>query len=99
MSSRPSFELAAGTHLITTTSGVVTYCGLIAAAADCSVSLYDVQAAADIAVTNKIVAFKLDIDVDGIQGGSELPLLKFSRGLCAVVAGVGAVAYLGYKKG
>jgi hypothetical protein len=100
MESRPSNELAAGTHLLTTVGGKLTFCSVIAAAADATVSVYDVSAAADIATTNKFVAFRVDVSLNGFQGGGNITHpIKYTRGLCVVVEGVGAVAYIGYTKG
>ena len=100
MNSRPSYELAAGTHLLTTVGGKLTFCSLIAAAADATVSVYDVDDSGDIATTNKIVAFKVEVSLNGFQGGGNINHpLTYTRGLCVVVGGVGAVAYLGYTKG
>jgi hypothetical protein len=100
MNSRPSYELAAGTHQITTVGGKLTFCSLIAAAADATVSVYDVDTSDSIAATNKIVAFKIDVSLNGFQGGGNITHpLSYTRGLKVVVAGVGAVAYLGYTKG
>ena len=100
MNSRPSYELAVGTHQITTSGGLITFCFIIAAAADATVSLYDVQATGDIATANKIAAFKVNVGLNGFQGGGNITHpIKYRDGLCAVVAGAGAVAYLGYKKG
>jgi len=96
---RPSCELAVGTHLITTNPGSLTLASIIAAAADSTISCYDVDATGDIATSNKIIAFKVDVDVNGFQGGGNLsePLV-FSKGLVVVVAGTAAVGYVGYKK-
>jgi len=100
ISSRPSYELAVGTHQITEIGGLLTFCSLVAAAADATVSVYDVAASANIASANKIVAFKVAVDQNGFQGGGNIThAIKFINGLCVVVAGTGAVAYLGYKKG
>jgi hypothetical protein len=100
INSRPSYELAAGTHLITTSGGQLTFCSIIAAAADATVSCYDVQAAASISSANKIVAFKVDVSLNGFQGGGNITHpLKYTDGLCVVVAGTGALAYIGYIKG
>ena len=100
MNSRPSYELAAGTHQLTTVGGKLTFCSLIAAAADATVSVYDVAATGDIATTNKIVAFMIDVSLNGFQGGGNINHpLTYTKGLCVVVGGVGAVAYLGYTKG
>jgi hypothetical protein len=46
------------------------------------------------------VAFKIDVALNGFQGGGNITHpLSYTRGLRVVVAGVGAVAYLGYTKG
>lgn len=96
---KSSFELAAATHTITLKPGKLTFVSIVAAAADATVSCYDVAAAGDIATTNKMVAFSVDVDVQGFQGGGNISdPIDFSKGLVVVVAGAGAVAYIGYKK-
>ena len=100
MNSRPSYELAAGTHQLTTVGGKLTFCSLIAAAADATVSVYDLDTSGTIAATNTIVAFKIEVSKNGFQGGGNITHpLTYTRGLRVVVGGVGAVAYLGYTKG
>jgi hypothetical protein len=97
---RPSYELAAGTHLVTTKPGALTFVSIVGAAADVTVSCYDVNAAADIATTNKIAAFKIDVSAAGMQGGMSFGIpLSFAEGLVVVVAGAGGLAYVGYTKG
>jgi len=100
MNSRPSYELAVGTHQLTTIGGKLTFCSLVAAAADATVSVYDLDTSGTIAATNKIVAFKIDVLLNGFQGGGNITHpLTYTRGLRVIVAGVGAVAYIGYVKG
>ena len=98
--SRPSYELDVDTHTITKTGGILTFCSVVAGSADATVSLYDVNAAGDIAATNKLVAFKVDLSLNGFQGGGNITNpIRFVNGLVVVVAGTGAVAYVGYSKG
>ena len=100
MISKPSYQQAVGTTLLTGNSGKLTFCSVIAGTADATVTLYDVNATADIATTNALVSFKVDLDLNGFQGGGNIAHpLRYSRGLCVVVAGTGATAYLGYTKG
>ena len=97
---RSSYELVAGTHLITTKPGALTFVSIVGAAADVTVDCYDVNATATIAATNKITAFKLDVTAAGMQGGMSLSIpLSFVEGLVVVVTGAGGLAYIGYTKG
>ena len=96
---RSSYELAAGTHLVTTKPGALTFVSIVAAA-DVTVDCYDVNATANIAATNKITAFKVDVSADGMQGGMPFGVpLSFAEGLVVVVTGAGGLAYVGYTKG
>jgi len=96
---RPSYELAVGTHLITKNCGSLTLASIIAAAADSTISCYDVDDTGDIANSNKIIAFKIDVDVNGFQGGGNIASpIVFATGLVVVVAGAAAVGYVGYTK-
>jgi hypothetical protein len=46
------------------------------------------------------VAFRVDVSLNGFQGGGNITHpIKYTRGLCVVVEGAGAVAYIGYTKG
>lgn len=97
---RSSYELAAGTHVITTKPGALTFVSIVGAAADVTVDCYDVNASADIATTNKITSFKVDVSADGMQGGMSFGIpLSFAEGLVIVVTGAGGLAYAGYTKG
>lgn len=96
---KSSYELAAGTHTITQKPGKLTLVSIVAAAADATVSCYDVAATGDIATTNKMVAFSVDVSLVGFQGGGNInDPMDFVKGLVVVVAGAGAVAYIGYKR-
>lgn len=96
---KPSYELAVGTHTIVLKPGRLTFCSVIAGTADAIVSCYDVAAAANIATANKFTAFKVDLSLNGFQGGGNVnDPLDFAKGLVVVVAGTGAVAYIGYKR-
>lgn len=96
---KSSYELAVGTHSVILKPGRLTFCSVIAGTADAIVSCYDVAASGDIATTNKIAAFKVDLSLNGFQGGGNVnDPLDFAKGLVVVVAGTGAVAYVGYKR-
>jgi len=97
--STPTYELAVGTTEITTKQGTLTLATIKAAAADCSISCYDCAAAGDIASSNKLVSFEVEILLNGKQGGGNIEHpLRFKSGLVIVVAGTGAVGYGGYTR-
>ena len=99
MATKPSYELAVGTHLITTKSGALTLACLVAAADDATISCYDVNATGDIANSNKIIAFKVDVSLNGFQGGGNINNpIDFATGLVVVVGGTAAVGYVGYSR-
>ena len=86
--SKPSYELAVGTHLISTKPGRVSLAVLLAAAADATLVLYNTDVASDIATTNKMITFGIDVSLNGFQGGGNInDPLEYSSGLVAVVAG------------
>lgn len=99
---RPSYELAAGTNLITTNPGALTFVLLmtpIGAPVDSTITCYDQDVAASIATTNKMCQFGLDTSVSGFTvGGNITHPIRFSRGLVVVTTGAGAVAYVSYTK-
>jgi hypothetical protein len=98
--SKPSYELATGTHLITKRGGSLTFIAVVGAAADVTVSCYDTDVAANVASTNKIAAIKLDVDVVGMHGNITFPFpVSFQDGLVVVVEGAGGLAYVGHIKG
>ena len=51
-------------------------------------------------VANEIVEFKVDVSLNGFQGGGNITHpLHYSNGLVVKVAGAGARVYVGYSKG
>ena len=97
--SRSSGELSAGSNVVTTNPCVVTFVSIVGAAADVTVALHDCDTAATVTTANKLVAFKIDVSLNGFQGGGNITHpLRFSEGLVAVVAGAGGLAYVGFKK-
>lgn len=99
MATKPSYELAVGTHLITTKPGRLSLACIIGAAADATISCYDVDDTGDIAAGNKLIAFKVDVSLNGFQGGGNINSpLSFATGLVVVVAGTAAVGYVGYSR-
>ena len=97
---RPSGRLAASsTTVITTNPGKLTFISIIAAAADATVTCYNGIVAGDAVAANEIVAFKVDVSLNGFQGGGNIDdPLSFSNGLVIKVEGAGSVAYAGFKK-
>ena len=102
MATKPSYELAVGIHLITTKPGTLTLAVVIAdigTPADSIISCYDVDATGDIASGNKIIAFEVDVSLNGTQGGGNINSpLSFAKGLVVVIAGTGAVGYVGFTR-
>ncbi len=98
--SRPSYQLAAGTSVVTKNGGAVTFVSIVAAGADATVDLHDCEVAGDVATTNKMAAFKVDVSLNGYQGGGNITHpLRFTTGLTVVVTGIGAIAFVGFTKG
>ena len=97
---KPSGQLTVATTVVTTKPGVLTFLSIIAAAADATVTCYNGTVTGDAIAGNAIVAFKVDVSLNGFQGGGNIDdPLEFSNGLVVKVEGTGAVAYAGYKKG
>lgn len=98
--SRPSYQLAAGTHVISTNAGALTFVSAIADGTnDVTVDCHDASAAGDIATTNQIVTFKIDTSLNGFQGGGNITHpIKFINGLVVKVTGTNGVAYVAHTK-
>ena len=100
MISKSSGQLTVATNIVTTNGGVLTFISIIAAAADATVTCYNGIVSGDAVAANEIAAFKVDVTLNGFQGGGNITHpIRYSRGLIVKVAGTGAVAYVGYKKG
>ena len=96
---KPSGQLTAGSHVITDNPGKLTFVSIIGAAADATVTCYNGIVTGDAVAANAIIAFSVDVSLNGFQGGGNInDPLDFSNGLVVKVAGAGAVAYIGYKK-
>jgi len=100
--SRPSYELDVDTHLITTKAGQLTLAVVLAdpdTPVNSSITCYDCAAEGDIATANKIISFVVNVNLNGFQGGGNITSpLWFATGLVVVVAGEGAVGYVGYDR-
>ena len=97
--SRPTYQLAAGTHLITDRAGFLTMCvGISDGTNDVTIDCHDCAATGDIATTNQLVTFKIDGSLVGFTGGGAVPSLRFGTGLVVKVTGTNGVAYVGYSR-
>jgi hypothetical protein len=78
----------------------MAWISIIAAAADVTVTCYNGTVAADAIPANELVEFKVDVSLNGFQGGGNLAHpVSFSNGLVIKVDGANARVYCGYFKG
>ena len=90
---KSSGTLAVATTNIVNGHAIVAGISISAAAADVTVTLYDELTATG----TEVAKYILDIDVAGLSTYVELPNIKCTTGLTAVVAGVGAVVQVHYR--
>ncbi|MBL4591191.1 MAG: hypothetical protein JKY96_04460 [Phycisphaerales bacterium] len=85
--------LTVGTTLINNGVAIVAGVSITAAAADVTVTLYDALTATSTVVFKHI----LDITIDGLSTYIQLPDIRCTTGLTAVVAGTGAEVQVHYR--
>lgn len=86
--------------LLTAKPGKLHWCSIICAAADVTVQFYDAATAAEAGDDNVLIEFKVDLSLNGFQGGGSLDApAAYGKGLVYTVTGAGARVTCGTSKG